>query len=131
MPRGAVSVLAGCFSTAGACSVMLLTTIILFSRFACLFVSLMCATLLHANLFLAPLLLLFGPQTSKGGGTQATSAGRRRRSWRGPRRTLDETDSAGLAAPGPASQSEILTETGTLDSEDVEQQQYEIEMERC
>lgn len=88
-----ISVLAGCVSTAGACSIMALATIVLFSRFAVLFCSLMAVTLLYANVFLAPLLLLFGPvgkPQTEGDGPHSSW----RRRWGRPRSSMSASDSA-------------------------------------
>lgn len=56
-----ISVLAGTVSTAIAVAVLALAVLLLFSRFALLFCSLMLTSLLYTNVFLAPLLLLVGP----------------------------------------------------------------------
>jgi len=55
-----ISVLAAGASTAGSCSIMMLTTIVVFSRFAKLVCSLVIVALIYSNFFLAPMLLLFG-----------------------------------------------------------------------
>ena len=58
-----ISVLAATLSTAGACSALFGTVIVLFSRFGMLLCALMVIALVYANLFLAPMLFLFGPSS--------------------------------------------------------------------
>ena len=57
-----VSVMAATLSTAGSVSALFFTVIVFFSRFGVLLCTLMLIALLYANLFLAPILLLFGPR---------------------------------------------------------------------
>ena len=74
----------------------MLATIVLFSRFAVLFCSLMGVTLLYVNVLLAPMLLLCGP-------TAAPSAGASRSllrpwgRWHRPRHALSAADAAAAA----------------------------------
>jgi hypothetical protein len=90
-----ISILAGGVSTAGSCALLLLTTIVLFARFALLFCSLMLLTLVYALAFLAPLLLLLGPA-----GYAPDEAPRRaawwQRRWRRPQRGLTAADAAAI-----------------------------------
>ena len=60
-----VSVMAATLSTAGSVSALFFTVIVFFSRFGMLLCALMLIALLYANLFLAPLLLLFGPRSAE------------------------------------------------------------------
>jgi len=100
-----ISVLAGSASTALSCAVLFFATIVLFSRFAALFCSLMALALIYALAFLSPLLLLLGPV---GDVPAAGGGGRRLSFWRWPlpigrrrataRRSLREEDSAAEAA---------------------------------
>ena len=101
-----ISVLAGCISTAGACAIMVLATIVVFSRFAMLFCSLMGVTLIYANIFLAPLLLLLGPVGNartdgrpSEGSASSLLARASWRSWRRPRRAMSSSDAAGQTSP--------------------------------
>ena len=57
-----ISVLAAGVSTSGSCSITIFTTIVLFSRFGKLICSLVAASLIYSNFFLAPLLLLYGKE---------------------------------------------------------------------
>jgi len=66
-----ISVLAGTLSTAGSCSCLFFTTIVLFSRFGKLLCSLMLICLVYSHLFLAPLLFLFGPEDTRTRGREA------------------------------------------------------------
>jgi hypothetical protein len=86
-----ISVLMGGLSTAGSCTVMLFTTIVLFYRFAALFTSLMVLTLLYTIAFLAPLLALVGPDAHA---REGDGAGTWCRRWRRPRRALTDSDAA-------------------------------------
>ena len=54
---------------------MVLTTLVLFTNFATLFCSLLLVALVYTNLFLAPLLLLFGDAGASSGGADAASSG--------------------------------------------------------
>jgi hypothetical protein len=102
-----ISVLAGGISTSGACAILLFTTIVLFSRFALLFCTLMILALVFTNFFLAPLLLIFGPRgtgrrlLSRVGVSSwrvaAVLAWRERGSSRSQRHTLRQSDSAAHA----------------------------------
>ena len=81
-------------------------TIILFSRFALLFCSLMGVTLLYSNLFLAPLLLLLGPAGAPPPPSAESSPPRRvlRPRWGRPQRALTEHDGAASPTGSVASQ---------------------------
>ena len=104
------SVLAGAISTAGSCSLMFFTTIVLFTQFSALFCSLLTVALLYANLFLPPLLLLVGPPSGERtrGSSCSDAALQRLRyfRWTASLRSthaLHETDAARFqvgAAPG-------------------------------
>jgi len=90
-----VSVLAGGASTLTAISVLLMGTIIFFSRFATLFCSLQAMNLVYTHFFLAPLLLLAGPAgTDLGGAPWRVCGLTRKRSTASVSRSLKDADAA-------------------------------------
>ena len=110
-----ISVLASCVSTAGSCAIMAVATIVLFSRFALLFCSLMGVTLLYANAFLAPLLLILGPSAAHlSGNALVRSRAWPRSRWGRPRRALTEADAA-ASTNGPSSPASVASQDSICD----------------
>ncbi len=57
-----ISVVSGALSTAGSCTPLFFCTLTLFVKFGSLLCTLLVVAILYTNTFLAPLLILFGPQ---------------------------------------------------------------------